>query len=188
MYSFTSSRLSLSTSSPVPCRWCPVQSAIGMHLGSQVHDVALADRIAFSHRRGRKSIQPDEIGEAGLLLEPAYARARMKHEFGNLKVWIRFRAAEVAERVLNVEWHFAKPGGWLIGKRDAEESCAGRGKRDGVFFSAVVGDVDEFAEALAIVTRLYICNRRRSTEHIGCCRTRIIEHQCYGMHRLRRRE
>ncbi len=77
----------------------------------------------------------------------------MKHEFGNLKVWIRFHPAEVAERILHVEIVLAKSACWPVRERDAEKSRAGRGKRDGVFFSAVVGDVDEFAEGLAIVAR-----------------------------------
>src|SRR4029077_101493 len=98
-----------------------------MPLGSQIYDVALADRIRCRHLRCGKRIQADQIGEAGFLLEPAYVRARMEGEFRNLKIWIRLHAAEVAERVLNVKCHFAKPGGWLIGKHDSEESRAGRG-------------------------------------------------------------
>src|SRR5580704_8454992 len=156
-------RISETKHDPVPCRWRPIQSAIGMHLGGQVHDVALTDRITCRHLGRGKRIQADEIGEASLLLEPAYERARMKHELRNLKIWIRLRAAEVAERVLNVKIVLAKSACWPVCERDAEESRVSRGKRDGVFLSTVVGDVDEFAEALAIVTRLYICNRRRST-------------------------
>ena len=51
-----------------------------MHLGSQIHDVALADRIRCRHLRRGKRIHADEIGEAGFLFEPAYMHARMEDE------------------------------------------------------------------------------------------------------------
>src|ERR1700686_5756087 len=151
MVSHTSQGVAKAHHDPAAGGWRPIECSVGPHFGSQILDVSFANRVSGSDRRRRVELKTPQVGEASLLLEAADARARMQYQFRYLKVGIRFRCTEIAERILHIKGQFAEARRRLVCKCHAKEAGGHCGESDRMLLPPIIGDVDQFTEGLTVI-------------------------------------